>query len=539
MSSAFWSELAKLDDSLLAVQSQVDWMRAGFEFDDDQLTQSVTEARQHGAALRDLVHVERADAKWSDRAALERLVHELEIAAQERRNQQRRNKLEDLANELNAGTIKHRLEARAAGLNKLRQEAIKQLRTEAALADQVKDLPGPAANQWLRWACNLTEEKDGFALSRLRKDFTAVDRFVSAMEESYWAPGTVSHDSSQHSFEGPSRPKMPSSQPGASAFATAVSQGKPPLGVKPPQRDQVATRSGSNGEALTMPYDLASGEPASMTETLRTPEPATRWQAATAAVGNGASKLAPPRLNYCEQCGSSYRGEFHVCPVDSSVSRDTAAVAARESQTRERANDRAAADRAVAKRAVAVAAAPSSSPVQSAVQTEESTADTSSEFAESEFERLKALVGDNTLVEEDEEIPQSPFQQRLANFTGNKPLVAITAAVVVIVLASIVGLIVHYAGHKSKPAPPPQTVAAKVPDVPPDSEIQKNVEQQMETLKGSTIQVDVLAGVVTLTGKTPSKADLVKAETMAAEVGGVKQVTNKIQVETGKGKGKR
>jgi hypothetical protein len=143
MSSAFWSELAKLDDSLLAVQSQVDWMRAGFEFDDDQLTQNVTEARQHGAALRDLVHVERADAKWSDRQSLERLIHELEIAAQERRNQQRRNKLSDLANELEAGTIKHRLEARAAVLSKLRQEAVKQLKTEAALADQVKDLPGP------------------------------------------------------------------------------------------------------------------------------------------------------------------------------------------------------------------------------------------------------------------------------------------------------------------------------------------------------------------------------------------------------------
>jgi len=137
MSSAFWSELAKLDDSLLAIQSQVDWMRAGFEFEDGQLVQNVTEARRHGAAVRDLVRVERADAKWSDRESLERLIHELEIAAQERKNQQRRNKLQDLANELDAGTIQHRLEARAAALSKLRQEAVKQLRTEAALADQV------------------------------------------------------------------------------------------------------------------------------------------------------------------------------------------------------------------------------------------------------------------------------------------------------------------------------------------------------------------------------------------------------------------
>jgi hypothetical protein len=526
MSSAFWSELAKLDDSLLAVQSQVDWMRAGFEFDDEQLTQSATEARQHGAALRDLVHVERADAKWSDRESLERLIHELEIAAQERRNQQRRNKLADLANELDAGSIKHRLEARAAALSKLRQEAVKQLRTEAALADQVKDLPGPAASQWLRWACNLQEERDGFALSRLRKDFSAVDRFVAGMEESYWVPGTVPHE--RHQFEGPSRPKSPSSPPGAPVFATNSSQGKPPLSVRP-QVEQVATRSGSNGEAVTMPYEAQSAESASMTETLRQPAPTTRWQAATAAVGNGASKLTPPRLNYCEQCGSSYRGEFHVCPVDSSVSRDTAAATARVNQQREQGGDR----------VVGVAAAPASSQVQTAVPTAEAAADNSPEFAESEFERLKALVGDSFSVDEDEEAPPSPFQQRLADFMGNKRLVAITAAVAVVVFIGILTLIFHFAGRSSKPVPPPQTVSAKVPEVTPDSDIQKNIEQQLATLKGSSIQVDVLAGVVTLTGKTPSKADLVKAETLAAEVGGVKQVTNKIQVETTKGKGKR
>ena len=529
MSSAFWSELAKLDDSLLAVQSQVDWIRAGFEFDEDQLTQNVTEARQHGAALRDLVHVERADAQWSDRQSLERLIHELEIAAQERRNQQRRSKLSDLANELEAGTIKHRLEARAATLSKLRQEAIKQLRTEAALADQVKDLPGPAASQWLRWACNLQEEKDSFALSRLRKDFTAVDRFVAAMEESYFVPGKVSPETSRQPSEGPARPRSP--QPGAPVFATNTNQGKPPLSVRP-QYDQAATRSGSNGEALTMSYEAPSAEAASLAETARSAEPATRWQAATAGVGNGASKLTPPKLNYCEQCGSSYRGEFHVCPVDSSVSRQNAA-AARENQARERGGDRAV---AVAAAATMTAASPQG---QTAVQTSESPADNSVEIAENEFERLKALVGESLPVDEDEEAPPSPYQQRLAEFMGNKVLVGISAAVVILVIAGLVGLIVHYSGRSHKPAPAPQTVAAKAPDVPLDSDIQKSIEQQLETLKGSTIQVEVQEGVVTLTGKTPNKTDLVKAETLAAEVGGVKQVTNKVQVEAAKGKGKR
>jgi osmotically-inducible protein OsmY len=122
---------------------------------------------------------------------------------------------------------------------------------------------------------------------------------------------------------------------------------------------------------------------------------------------------------------------------------------------------------------------------------------------------------------------------------GNKILVGITAAVVALIFAGILTLVVHYSGRSHKPAPAPQTVAAKAPDVPLDSDIQKNIEQQLETLKGSTIQVEVQEGVVTLTGKTPNKTDLVKAETLAAEVGGVKQVTNKVQVEAPKGKGKR
>jgi len=527
MSSAFWSELAKLDDSLLAIQSQVDWMRAGFEFDDDQLMQSLTSARQHGATVRDLIRAERTDAQWGDRESLERLVHELEIAAQERRNQLRRNKLAALANELDAGTIKHRLETRAAVLGKLRQEAIKQLRTEATLADQVKDLPGPAASQWLRWACNLEEEKDGFALSRLRKDFAVLERFVAGMEERYWEPGVAIPESSAQLAGGAARLPRVTAPSGAPVFATTTSQSKPPLSVRP-QFDTAVTRSGSNGEALTTPHDGHTVESASVMGTLPPPEPAMRWQAATAAVGNGASKLTPPRLNYCEQCGSSYRGEFHVCPVDSSVSREAAVASARESQPRQKSGER----------AVGVAAAAGVAQVQTAEQLSESTADNSAEFAESEFERLKALVGDSYPVAEDDEVPRSDYKKRLAVFMGNKRLVAITAAVAILVFVGILSLVFHFAGKSSKPVPPPQTVSAKVPDVPADSDIQKDIEQQLANLKGSSIQVAVQSGVVTLTGKTPSKADLVKAETLAAEVGGVKQVTNKIQVEA-KGRSKR
>ena len=103
MSSPFWSALGKLDGSVHAIQSQIDCLRAALEIDEAKLSQSFMQARRDGALLRDLIRAERADAKWNDRTELDMLIHDLEIAAQERRNQQRRTKLMDLASELEAG----------------------------------------------------------------------------------------------------------------------------------------------------------------------------------------------------------------------------------------------------------------------------------------------------------------------------------------------------------------------------------------------------------------------------------------------------
>ena len=522
MSSAFWSELAKLDDNLQIIQSQVNWMRAGLEFDDGQLTESLTEARSHGAAVRDLVRAERADITWNDRDALERLIHELEIAAQERRNQLRRSKLRDLAAELDAGTIRHRLESRASALTKLRQEAAKQLRTEAELADQVKDLPGPRADQWVAWACNLQEEKDGFVLSRLRKDFGALDRFVAGIEVNYWVPGSVVHESAPHSEPDVRTAKAAAAPPPS---APRTSYAKPPQTVKSPEK--VSTRTGSNGGAGGVSLGSPAGEAPSLTETLRRPEAGTQWQAATAAVGNGASKLPPPRLNYCEQCGSSYRGEFHLCPVDRSVNQvaaEAAAVGRDSSPSRERSSA-----------AVGVAAAREPQRNTASENAEAAMLDSTAEAAGSEFERLKALIGDTYSVE-DEEIEPSRYQQLL----GNKRLMASAAAVAVVVVVAIFLMVHHFTSKSaSQPTPAPQTVSAKVPDVIPDADIQKNIEQKLATLKGSSIQVAVQEGVVTLAGKVASKADVTKAESLAAEVSGVKQVSDKVQVETNNGKAGR
>lgn len=119
--------------------------------------------------------------KKKDRRALDPMIQELEIAKAQRNQTQRRTKLLDLANEFDTGSVKHRLDARTTALNALRLEAVKQLRTEAALREQPKALPGPKASEWLHWACSLHDAKDASVFTTLGRDFPAVERFTSAI----------------------------------------------------------------------------------------------------------------------------------------------------------------------------------------------------------------------------------------------------------------------------------------------------------------------------------------------------------------------
>src|SRR5271167_611909 len=133
------------------------------------------------------------------------MIHEWKIAKAERTQAQRRAKLLDLANEFDAGSVKHRLDARTKALNVLRLEAVKELRTEAN-SEQAKELPGPNASEWLHWACSLQDAKDASVLTSLSRDFAALERFTAAIEESYWIPGQRGDESPKQPFEPSARP---------------------------------------------------------------------------------------------------------------------------------------------------------------------------------------------------------------------------------------------------------------------------------------------------------------------------------------------
>lgn len=216
MPSPFSSALTKLDDSLLSIRSQLDQLGAAMEVNSEHLNNLLADAWVHGEALRDLIRAERPDAKWADRQALGQLVQDVEVAIL--RNQERRAKLLGLAAELEVGAVRHRFQARSTELNNLRLQAVNELRAEASIQEQEKELPGPDANEWLHWVCDLQDDKHAAIISDLRKDFPALEHFAGEMEESYWVPGEVPQNGSAM---GSASPDGPAVQNAAAAYAGA------------------------------------------------------------------------------------------------------------------------------------------------------------------------------------------------------------------------------------------------------------------------------------------------------------------------------
>ena len=194
MSSPLLSALADLDGTVQGAEAQLDRLAAGLPIDEQRLMQSLKLASEHAGTLTAMIHAERPAAQWDDRHSLEKLVLELEIAAEAQRNEQRRARLRELADELDAGHVQHRFESRTTLLNGLRTKAVEELRAQAAVEEQARELPGPEAPYWLPWACNLQDERDQATLTRLRTEFPALERFTGEMEEIYWKRGRASQD---------------------------------------------------------------------------------------------------------------------------------------------------------------------------------------------------------------------------------------------------------------------------------------------------------------------------------------------------------
>lgn len=184
----FLSALTDLDSRVQAAEAQLARLDAALPFEEQSLLALIQDANLHAARLADLIRAERPGAEWDDRAELDSLLQQLELDAEAKRREQRCARLLELAEELHAGQVKHRFESRTAQLNALRLRAVDELRAQAALPVHAKELPGPAAREWLNWAFNLKDDEDAAVIAQLRQDFGALEEFAGEMEGIYWHP---------------------------------------------------------------------------------------------------------------------------------------------------------------------------------------------------------------------------------------------------------------------------------------------------------------------------------------------------------------
>ena len=132
-------------------------------------------------SLRDAILTEDSAATWRTKEELHAVVSGLAAGATRRR-------FLDLAQFLAAGTVSHRRERTRQERLALRDQAVVEL-MEISRRPVPPELPGPAVEQWLEWACSLEDNLNERELLRLKTNFPRLDDFARQLEINWWHNG--------------------------------------------------------------------------------------------------------------------------------------------------------------------------------------------------------------------------------------------------------------------------------------------------------------------------------------------------------------
>ncbi len=186
MISVWPSTISSLNDSLTVLYGSVGKLQAAKSVDIGEVVEQLKTAAESSRNLRALVLSEVPEASWQNREELDALLEEISKRIEARNIQQQRSRLLAMAAELERGAIVHRRIARQNQLNELRDQAIKELKAEAAAKGAPQTLPGPDSDEWIEWACNLKEPEDAESLGTLRNAFPHLDEFIANLEPEMW-----------------------------------------------------------------------------------------------------------------------------------------------------------------------------------------------------------------------------------------------------------------------------------------------------------------------------------------------------------------
>lgn len=171
--------LRALTEQAKVCRQNIDLLEAGQSFNRAKILDEVGKLIDACENLRDAILSEDSTASWSTKAELNGLVTRLEDTAAKRRLYL------DLAEVLATGTVVHRRERTRQERLALRDAAVSELMEISGRATP-PELPGPAADKWLEWACRLEDETDEAELQKLKANFPRLDDFVSQLEIDWW-----------------------------------------------------------------------------------------------------------------------------------------------------------------------------------------------------------------------------------------------------------------------------------------------------------------------------------------------------------------
>jgi protein TonB len=193
VSSFCRSALASLDDSCALLHESLEKFKAAQSVNTTEAIEQLKMAAASARQVREWVRSELPQASWQTREELDELVDEIQKIVIARALEQLRSRLLALATELERGTIVHRRAIRVGELNRLREQAVNELRTQAK-SEAPATLPGPPADHWLVWACGLQEAQDAEPLQALHNGYPQLDDFVANLELSMWVAGPATEE---------------------------------------------------------------------------------------------------------------------------------------------------------------------------------------------------------------------------------------------------------------------------------------------------------------------------------------------------------
>lgn len=160
-------------------RTNIDLLEAGQYFNRAEVVADLGKLLDACQNLRDAILSEDSVANWKTKEQLHALINRLDDAAEKRRQYL------DLAQFLANGTIVHRRERTRLERLAERDAAVSELMEISALSSP-PELPGPAADEWLTWACSLEDGSNEPDLLRLKNDFPRLDDFVRQLEIEWW-----------------------------------------------------------------------------------------------------------------------------------------------------------------------------------------------------------------------------------------------------------------------------------------------------------------------------------------------------------------